>query len=146
MPQKRFGWYFSISGVSVANSLRLRRHTLWKFRVACKILSSPLLYVFFAYASRRFASLHFSSYQGANVFPHLLGLRGWDHFTCFTTPAINASYIINYSTACALSSLDYFTSDIICWSLSINAVSCVWVVHICADLLYSDILSPSIHL
>jgi hypothetical protein len=64
----------------------------------------------------------------------------------FTTPAATASFIINDSTASALSSLDFSLSSTIFYNCSINVVSYVWAVHIFADWLYSDIFVPSIHL
>ena len=81
-----------------------------------------------------------------NVLPHLFGFRGWDHMIFFTTPAATASFIINDSTASALSSFDFSLSSTIFYNCSINVVSYVWAVHIFADWLYSDIFVPSIHL
>jgi hypothetical protein len=123
MPQKRFGWYFSMSGVSLANSARLLKHVLWNSLVACTMCASPLPYVCFASASFFFASLHLSSNHGASVFPHLFGFLGRAIFSYFTTPAVKASCIIKSSTSCALLSLDLLGSYIIFPNFSRNAGS-----------------------
>jgi len=91
MPQNRFGSYLSKFGVSFANAAR-------RFLQACKnnlyaaaISYAPLWYVLLALYTCFLASLQVSSYHGANVLPHLLGLRGSVILYYFTAPTVMAS-------------------------------------------------------
>ena len=118
MPQKRVGWYLSMSGVCAANSRRALEHVLKYALVAFMLRESPLPCVLRAMAISLLASLHCSVYHGARVFPHLLGFLGTVKFISFTTPALTASSSMNDSTAAALSSLqmEVFSTSVLNFS------------------------------
>ena len=125
MPQKRVGWYLSISGVCAANSRRALEHVLKYALVAFMLRESPLPCVLRAMAISLLASLHCSVYHGARVFPHLLGFLGWVMVISFTTPACTACVNMYCSTAAALVSFVVVVSLIIFYKPSINSGSFV---------------------
>jgi hypothetical protein len=133
MPQKRVGWYLSMSGVYAANSRRASEHVLKYALVAILQRSSPLPYSLRAKAISLFAALQVSVYHGARVFPHLFGFFGTVTFISLTTPALIASCNRNSSTYAALSSLltVVFSTNVL--NLSVNSALLVYSVHVCAD-------------
>ncbi len=86
-----------------------------------------------ALAKAYFAALHSSVYQGANVFPHLLGFLGSVFFIAFTTPAASAYYRIYSSIALALASLLRFASSIIFFKPAVNSGFAVKSLQACAE-------------
>jgi hypothetical protein len=78
--------------------------------------------------------------------PHLFGFFGLDYFIFLTTPTLIASFIMKSSTAAALSSFVVLSFAIIFYNRSMKISSYVCAVHVRADLLYSEIYVPSIHL
>lgn len=133
MLQNYFGLYLSMSGIYLPNAALATQHAdLYSLNfVLNSVLSFPCARL--ACIIARFAMRQSSVNHGANVFPHLFGLRGYLHSTFFTTPAVTAWSRRKASTALEQASLSWSGAFTMVSRAALKSTVSVCSLHVLAE-------------